>query len=81
MGRPMGLYMGRPMGRPMGSPLGPPVHGALYPFIPLHGLAHGPASMARPMGRLLGPGPWAGSLGPAHGPGTIFVNAIFVNPW
>ena len=36
MGRPMGRFMGRPMGRPMGSPMGRLVHGALFPFIPLH---------------------------------------------
>ena len=29
-------------------------------------------AMGRPMGR---------PVGPAHGPGTIFVNAIFANPW
>ena len=33
--------------------------------------------MARPMGRLLGPGPWAGSLGPAHGPALGPAYALF----
>ena len=36
----------------MGSPVGPPVHASSCPC----------------MGRLLWPGPWAGSYGPAHGP-------------